>query len=149
MKIQIANLQTGEVIETSTWIATTDAAALKAIRGVCRSWMKEGLNINDFAVLSASSPVLSRYVREYAWSQMLSECDVCHVHKKNGKLHWVDDKEGVLMMVLCDDCHNLPHDSQDDDAEFDAILSTLENSYEIDDEDLLTDEDIAEWQGRY
>jgi hypothetical protein len=112
MHLMISNQVTGETVSTDS------VKGLKAIRGVIRDWMKDGLSIHDFMVREWSDIKLYYHLRDYAWQRVINECDICKIPVLNGDMVWVDDYAGVCIMAACKDCMNV-----------------------------TTDDDIAEWQG--
>jgi hypothetical protein len=98
MKLQVANKQTGEVIEANC------KTGIKCIQGYIREWMKDGLSIHDFQVIHASEPKLQNYIQEYAWGWMISKCDICDIPAYNKDMVWVNDYADVCIMASCEDC---------------------------------------------
>jgi hypothetical protein len=99
MLLTIANRVTGEVVETDT------VKGLNQMRGVIRDWMRNnGLSLNDFRILASSDYKLSAFIRDYAWQHAINECDICKAPVLNRDLKFLDDSEGVCLMVACEDC---------------------------------------------
>jgi hypothetical protein len=98
MKLAIANRVTGEVVETDV------VKGLNQIRGVIRDWMNDGLSMNDFRILASSDYKLSAFIRDYAWQHAITDCDICEEPVPNSELRFLDDSEGVCLMVACKRC---------------------------------------------
>lgn len=98
MEIMIANKLTGEVV------AAYCKDGIRAIRGYIRQWMKDGLQLEDFDILKFSSNSMFYHIRSYAWSKVITTCDVCNKYYKREEMELVCDSEDVCLVVLCGNC---------------------------------------------
>lgn len=94
-EILIANMKTGETVSTDT------KEGFKQLRGIIRSWMNNGLSVNDFRVQAFDNVFF--FLRDYAWQHSITTCDVCDHVAKRTEFELVCDSEEVCLAIICKD----------------------------------------------
>lgn len=123
MNILMVNHVTGEVVGyhgEGKW-----SEGIKAIRGVVREWMNNGLSFSNFELLEWSTIEVFRHVKKYALEHSLVTCDLCDNRVRNMDMEIVEDHEGVCILAYCNHC---AAEMQRD--EVDLLAPTPEDIYE-------------------
>lgn len=131
----IINKITGETIESKN---------IPSLVHTVKAWVHyNGLKHSDLIIHIASREV-RQYLRGVVSDQQPTCCDICSTEVKNKDIVWHNDGYGVTIFGECTQCHN-DYNPLDDDLLTDDDIELLEDIEEME----FTDEDIAEWQGRY